>query len=181
MAPPQHVVIGWDTSGSNREVLPAQVRAGIRLIRRLSPDRDYLSLYRVDATTQELFDNPPLASRDQLQTLLFQELRTPAKQPGTHPGTFWVIVSARARSSQRPLTVVFFTDGEDEQPGALTSSQKAAIEELAANRRVVKITIVGVKSETRASLRRALAPLGNRLEIRGSGELRSDLPVGQGR
>ena len=165
---PIRVLIGWDTSGSNRTRLPEDTRLGIQLIRALDADRDTIKLFRVDRDVQEFFDQKPPESRETLDQLLIQQLRSPAQKRLTRPAKFWKEILPDVRKSQEPVLVVLLTDGEnDDQSLPALREFHQAIADLARCLNLQRVCIWGVENETRHTLRQDLAPFGDRLSIHG--------------
>lgn len=175
-AGPDHwIIAGWDTSGSNRRRLAAEVRAGAGLIRRFEPSRTRLSCFRVDAVCTEFFDNLPPEGLERLLGMLVKALREPALARGTKPAPFWTAAAERAEEAACPTLVIYHTDGEidDHSPVAMRAL-RAAVARLAANPRVRRVALWGVTPASRAELRREFAPLGDRLEIRGEDDMNAE-------
>ena len=162
----RHLFAGFDTSGSMRPRLAAAAATGARLAGRLDPDRDELTLYRVERDTQELRDGPAPDSGTAMQQEVVAELARPAARPGTFPVRFWAEVARRIRAERRPAAVVLFSDGDndDGQPEA-AQAIRAAAADLSANPAVRLVAVCGVSPENRAALRAEFAPLGDRFEL----------------
>lgn len=162
------VLVGWDTSGSNRSRLPEDTRLGMRLIRRLDPDRDTIKLYRVDHQVDVFYDQRPPASREALQQLLVQELQPRARKRMTRPVSFWRQALADIGKSRQPSVIVLLTDGEnDDQSPRARGELRAVAKELARSEHLQRVCIWGVKNASRGPLQRDFAVLGDRLSIHG--------------
>lgn len=165
---PVDQVVGLDTSLSARRRLPAYVQAAARLTRRVNAAGGHSTLYRVDHQTLEFYDGVAPSGTEKIQELLVRELAPRPNRAGTHPAEFWHAAATRAAASRRDMVVALIGDGgnDDRSPEAM-AKLRAAVERLAASPRVRRVLVWGVIPETREQLRADLAPLGNRLEIRG--------------
>jgi len=175
---PQLMIMGFDGSGSNRPELAAQAEAGVGVLRRLSPGNDRMYLYRVAWTTDEIASGRLPARRGELRRLLIQEISQRAPRGGTRPAFFWKAAAGCAEQSKLPSEVIFFTDGENDD--ASTGGRemfRLATQRLAANPRVRRVSVVGVKPEHRVAVRRTMAPLGERLELPSNQELATRSPL----
>lgn len=87
-------------------------------------------------------------------------------QRKTRVDEFWVAAERHARSATGPVAILLITDGF---PDGVSIDGHRAIHTvaklLAANPRIVSVTIVGAKSGTYETLRADLGALGNRLRI----------------
>jgi len=165
---PITVVMGWDTSTSNRARLPEGTRLGVRLIRQLDPVIDRITLYRVDSEVAEFYNGHPPASREALQRLLIRELGPPPAQAVTRPAVFWREALTAVQVRQERSVVVFITDGQnDDQSGAAIQELHTTVHALAKERKVERVCIWGVENAQRRVLKRDFAPLGDRFYIRG--------------
>lgn len=160
------ILAGFDTSGSMRPRLAAAALAGSRLAGRLDPDRDTLTLYRVDRETQEFHDGPAPDSGAGLQREIVTALGREPARPGTFPALFWAEMARRAKAETHPVAVILFSDGDndDQRPGAAQAIRRAAAD-MAANPRITSVAVCGVSPGNRAALREAFAPLGGRFEL----------------
>ena len=172
---PVEAVIGVDTSGSARPRLSEYVLHASRLISHLEPGCDTLTLFRVDAQTQEFYRDTVHGGREAaLKRFLIEVARQP-KRSCTLPELFWREVAERSAKAQHPVCIVYFSDGDNDD---LRPESEAALhrlgEDLAANRRIVAVHLVGITTANRACWERCFAPLGDRLTLAGENEIEID-------
>jgi hypothetical protein len=138
------------------------------MVRRFEPGRDRVTLYRLDRSAAEFYDAAAPASLERLQDLLVRELEDRPARSGTRPAEFWQAAADRADRARSPLVVLLLTDGgnDDRTPDGLAALREA-VERLARNPRVRRVCVWGVLPGQRAEVRADLAPLGDRLEVRG--------------
>jgi hypothetical protein len=155
-----------DRSRSAQEGLPASIEAACSLAVQLQPNRDRLTLYRVERGADPFYDDPPFASREPLQALFIKELSVPPRLNRTFPEAFLRQAADDARNWRGPVLIAFFWDGGNDDGSAHgLSAYRAAIRRLAANPRVRGVGIFGVRRQNWAGVKRGFAPLGERLEI----------------
>lgn len=165
-APGVRVFAGFDVSGSMHPRLAAAALAGSRLAGRLDPGRDTLTLYRVDRQTEEFQDGPAPDSGAGLQREIVAALRKEPVRPGTFPASFWAETARRAKAETRPVSIILFSDGDndDQRPEAAQAIRRAAAD-MAQNPHVTNVSVCGVSPGNRAALRDTFAPLGGRFEL----------------
>lgn len=163
---PVVVVGGVDTSPSAREHLPAFARTFSRLSGVLSPKRDRIAVFRVDARCAEVYDGLAHGSSERAMRALVSPLGEEASGRGSRADAFWSAAARKvaADRSQAVVAVVFATDGHaDGVDGKGHAEIRAAATRLAADRRVRFVAVVGASTGTREEIRRDLDPLGARL------------------
>lgn len=160
------VVGGVDTSPSAREHLPAFARSFSRLSGVLSPKRDRVVLFRVDARCAEIYDGAAHGSSERAMRALVSPLGEEAHGRGSRADAFW---SAAARKvaedrSQAVIAVVLATDGYPDGVDEKGHAEiRSAATRLATDRRVRVVAVIGASTGTREEIRRDLTPLGTRL------------------
>lgn len=173
----RHLVVGADSTASGGHRITDHARTAMRLVRQLSHRRDAFTLLRVERTTTEIVGATPPSARQTLQSQLTSAFASSSSKGGTCPAGFWTAAADSCSRSDRSVEIIFFTDGENDDASLKGQRQLAeAVRRLAAHPRLVRVTVAGVMPENRASLRRVLAPLGNRLQLIGPDEL-SDLDL----
>lgn len=161
-----HVYAGLDTSASCRAYLGLSATLCTRQALGLDPDRDRLTLYRLDSTTHEFFDAYAPESGDRLQRTIVTEVSSVSGTRGTFPALFWTAAAARAEADAGPVTVEIFSDGDnDDQTAESAATIRAAARRLAANPRVSGVWVFGAEPRNWATLRAAFAPMGDRLHL----------------
>lgn len=158
-APGVLVIGGVDASGSTRDGLLAQGAFWSRkIVARLDPARDYLSVYRVDRQTHEITSGPAPTSARRFSRDLVREVRSENEQGGTYPAAFWQQAAQEAQASSLPVIVYFFSDGDNDDQSARGLEQlRVATRRLAANPKVRAIYLFGIESGNRTPLRAAFA------------------------
>jgi hypothetical protein len=175
---PLRVFTGIDASESARKGLGAYVLLTTQMANRLTPNRDHLTLYRVDHDVQEFSDKPVAGGTDALTTAIVREVQQVTPTRNTLPAKFWGNVAARAEAQVHTerdthIVVVLFTDGDnDDQTAGSKAALKEAARRLGALPQVSAVIIAGVERRSRAYLRDCFdAPLGARLHLIGAGEM----------
>jgi len=168
---PLCLVIGSDNSRSNRTQAGAGALSAARLGSELASS-DTLTLVRVNATAEEYFAGPPPVSRTQTLEIILNALKDAPPRKGTFPLLFWRDVAERCAQADAPVFAVFYTDGENDDQSAQTrSALRKVIRELAADKHLRFVALVGAKPQTRAGLRRDFAPLKRRFDIFAPGTI----------
>lgn len=163
---PRHLYAGLDTSASWRPHLGVSAMLCARQALGLDPDHDRLTLYRLDSTTREFFDDPAPESGDRLQRTIVTEVASVSETRGTFPALFWTAAAARAEADAGPVTVEVFSDGDNDDLTARSASTiRAAARRLAANPRVSGVWVFGAEPRNWAILRAEFAPLGGRFHL----------------
>ncbi|MGV3615172.1 MAG: hypothetical protein ACO1SV_07535 [Fimbriimonas sp.] len=163
---PALVVGGVDTSPSAREHLPGYARSISRLSGVLSPKRDRIAVFRVDALCAEVYDGAAHGSAERALRSLVPALREEARGTGSRVDAFWSAAAEKVAADRVPSAIAValatdgFADGVDADGHA--EIRKAATR-LAADPRVKVVAVVGAATGTREEVRRDLAPLGTRL------------------
>ena len=172
---PVEVGIGIDTSGSARPCLSQYVMQASRFTANLEQGEDLLTLYRVDYETQEFYRDRVRGGREAaLKRFLAEVTRLPVRNR-TLPEVFWREAVKRSENSVRPVALLYFSDGDNDD---MNTKSKAALRalamQLAANRHVVCVALIGVKTINRAYWNDCFACLGDRLVVAGENEISVD-------
>ena len=158
-------LVGIDISASNRKNLPGSVVSVSRFGSSLGPC-DQLALYRVSSVAEEFYSGPPPSSRQKLQELIIAQVREVPRRRGTFPVKFWEEAALRSAGNGRPVLVLLYSDGEnDDMSNESRVSLKHVARRLAANTRVRFVGVVAASPKTRRSLRDAFTPLGHRFAL----------------
>lgn len=168
----RHVYLGLDTSASWRSCLGVSATLCARTALRLDPNHgDRLTLYRLDSSAREFCDGPAPESGDRLQRTIITEVQSVSQTRGTFPARFWTAVAERAQADASSVAIGSvaigcFSDGDnDDQTAAAQTEIRRAARRLAANPRVVSISIWGAAPRNWAALRAEFAPLGDRFHL----------------
>ncbi len=157
-----------DSSASWRKAgLGKSIIAAAKLSSQLDPNKDRLTLYRVDERLNEFYDQAPLSRKEAMLTIARHVGRTSAYS-GTYPAAYWREVARRALQEQGLIIICLWSDGDNDDMAASSRLviQQAA-QKLASNPRVIGVFVLGAKGteENWAALRRDLGALGNRLHL----------------
>jgi hypothetical protein len=175
LRPSAHLYLGFDRSRSAQAWLSDFVAAGCRLVLRMDPDRDRLTLYRVERVTEPFFDNAPPASSERLQEIIIPEMKNAPRADRTFPALFLQHVVRAAESGSELILVGFYWDGGNDDLSAQGQRRyRDTIRRLAANSRVVGVGLFGVQRENWSSVQADFAPLGDRLEIHSPRDMDPD-------
>ena len=170
-----HLYVGLDTSGSWRPYLGVSASLCAQQAVGLNPDRDKLTLFRMDSSTREFSNGSAPESTEQIQQVIVAEVNSTSATRGTFPARFWAAAAERAESDSGPVTVEAFSDGDNDDLSAKSlSAMKAAARRLAVNPHVSGVYIFGAEPRNWAILRGEFAPLGNRLHLISPPELTAD-------
>jgi hypothetical protein len=169
-----HVMVGFDTSKGDRQLLASAVLATTRLTRQLQLDRDRLTLFRMDRETREFFDQEVPHSTRALQRTIVSAVEDAPRVSGTFPTKFWSITANRAAQDEQPTAVILFSDGDNDATPDATGTLRAAAQKLAANPNVAVVAVYGALPTNWAWLRDCFQPLGDRFRLAGP----TDLNVG---
>jgi len=173
--PGRHVYAGLDTSGSWRPYLGVSAALCARQALRLDPDRDRLTLYRLDSGTREFSDGPAPESADRLQRTIIAEAQAVSPTRGTFPARFWAAVADRVGQDRGPAVIEVFSDGDNDDPSARSRAEiRRAAARLAACPRVSGVWAFGAAARNWATLRAEFAPLGERFHLCGPTEMTAD-------
>lgn len=167
-----HVYAGLDASGSARKHLGNYVIVTKGVTEQLLPERDWLTLFRVDNETREFMDEPCSGDTEQNFKTLVEEVRTQSKQSRTLPAKFWETVLERVSTDTRPSLILLFSDGDNDdlRPASWKAIRQYATQ-LAACRHVKAVVFCGATKENWAKIRAAFAPLGPRLHLKSPNQL----------
>lgn len=167
-----HLYAGLDTSASWRPYLGVSATLCSRQALRLDPNHDRLTLYRLDSSTREFSDDFAPQSGDRLQRTIVTEAASLSGTRGTFPARFWTAVSKRAEGDRGTVVIEIFSDGDnDDQTARSSSAIKAAAHRLAANPHVAGVWVFGAQARNWAALRGEFAPLGDRFHLCGPTEM----------
>ena len=181
-APTSHLYVGLDTSGSFRPYLGVAATLCARQAMGLDPDRDRLTLYRLDSSTREFSDGPAPDSADRLQRAIVTEVQAPSDARGTFPARFWESVADRLPGDTGPVTVEVFSDGDnDDETAASAGAIRRAARRFAADPHVVSLCVFGADPRCWATLRAEFAPLGGRFHLCSPPEMTADRVVSAAR
>jgi hypothetical protein len=174
-APSCHVYAGLDTSASWRPFLGVSATLCARQALHLDPDRDFLTLYRLDSSTREFTNGSAPESGEKIQRVIIHEVGAVSATRGTFPAKFWTAAAARAKSDPGSVVVEIFSDGDNDDQSAQASSEiKTAARSLAANPNVSAVWIFGAEPRNWATLRTEFAPLGDRFHLCSPPEMTID-------
>jgi len=172
---PCHLYAGLDTSASWRPYLGVSATLCARQALRLEPKHDALTLYRLDSSTREFSDGPAPESGDRLQRTIVSEAASVSSTRGTFPARFWAAVTRRAEGDAGTVVIEIFSDGDNDDLTAQSSSAiKAAAHRLARNPRVAGVWVFGAQPRNWATLRAEFAPLGDRFHLCSPTEMTLD-------
>lgn len=173
--PARHLYVGLDTSASFRPCLGLAATLCARQALRLDPDRDRLTLYRLDSSTREFSDGPPPESGERLQRTIIAEVQGESATRGTFPARFWQAVAGRVQGDAAPVVIEIFSDGDnDDQTQQAADAIRRAARALAADPHVESVSVLGAAPRNWATLRAEFAPLGDRFHLCGPTELTMD-------
>lgn len=173
--PARHLYVGLDTSASFRPCLGLAATLCARQALRLDPDRDRLTLYRLDSSTREFSDGPAPESGERLQRTIIAEVQSVSSTRGTFPARFWTAVAARVPGDAAPVAIEIFSDGDnDDQSRQAADAIRRAARALAADPHVESVSVLGAAPRNWATLRAEFAPLGDRFHLCGPTELTMD-------
>lgn len=173
-SPSQHVFVAIDTSGSARTMLGAYARGASSVAMQLEPGLDRLTVFRFDHAPVEIYDGSAPESSEKFKRMLVSNLDGSATRKGTAPGRLLKLVAEwrKRGSNPHPATVVVYTDGGNDDLSAEGAKEyRKAIRELAADDKLVKLILVGVRAGQREAIRQRLAPLGNRVLVQGEDDM----------
>jgi hypothetical protein len=166
--PSRHLYLGLDTSGSAREQIGGFRGVTVGLAETLTPERDRLTVYRVDRKTSEFYDRVYAGDVESLARTVVAETSVSAQgDEGTRLAEFWEQIATRAATEQgSEITICLLADGfnDDVRPASWERIQ-AAVRKLAANPRVRGVVLCGFHADTWQQWRTTLAPLGGRLHL----------------
>lgn len=170
---PVNVMVGLDASKSVRVAQEGRtplLGAGVNLVAQLGetldPDRDHLTVFRVDWRTQEFFDATAPSDPEAFQHTVIEQMKPLPQREGTFPALFWVEVARRAEEAPHPVAILFTGDADnDDLSEASLRAMRAAGVALGKNPRVVAVYISGANPKNWARLRDIFAPLGKRLHL----------------
>lgn len=172
---PCHLYAGLDTSASWRPYLGVSATLCARQALRLDPDHDTLTLFRLDSSTREFSDGPAPESGDRLQRTIVSEAASVSGTRGTFPARFWKIVAGRAEGDTSTVVIETFSDGDNDDLTAPSSSAiKAAARQLAQNPHVAGVWVFGAQPRNWETLREEFAPLGDRFHLCSPTEMTLD-------
>ncbi len=161
-----HLYAGLDTSASWRPYLGVSATLCARQALRLDPDHDSLTLYRLDSSTREFSDGHAPESGDRLQRTIVSEAASVSGTRGTFPARFWTAVTQRAAGDAGTVVIEIFSDGDNDDLTARSSSAiRTAAHRLAQNRHVAGVWVFGAQPRNWATLRGEFAPLGDRFHL----------------
>ena len=87
---------------------------------------------------------------------------------GTFPALFWTEVADRAKDASTPVVIVLYPDGGSDAPVEMSRWQMLrAAKSLAANPKVLSVTLSSLDPAHRAESRRLFGVLGNWLHLMG--------------
>lgn len=172
---PVDVGIGIDTSGSARPHLSRYLLQASRFTANLEPGEDLLTLYRVDYETQEFYRDRVRGGREAALTRFLAEVtRLPARSR-TLPEVFWREAVKRSENSARPVALLYFSDGDNDDMSAQSNAAlRALAARLAANKHVVCVAMIGVNTANSAYWNDCFACLGDRFVISGENDISVD-------
>lgn len=167
-----HAFVGIDTSQSARSYLGAYALMSSQLAGRLVPQQDRLTLFRLDYYVQEFSDASVAGSREKIFQSMITQIKPGAQQGGTRPAVFWSEIARRAQAEQDRVIIVFFSDGDNDDPKPESKvALKTAAKALAKNPRVVSVVICGAEPRNWAQLRKCFDPLGTRFHLISPSEM----------
>ena len=176
---PVGVLVGLDASDSVRAqhegqspLLGASVNLVAQLGETLDPNRDRLTVFRVDSQTQEFYDAKAPRDPEAFHHTVIQRMKPRPRRGGTFPARFWAEVARRAQGASRPVAVLYAgdADNDDFTAAALDAMRRAGLA-LGKNPRVAAVYICGANPKNWAGLRRVFAPLGDRLHLQAPSEM----------
>lgn len=163
----QECIFGMDMSPSNKH----QIQPGLVFASQLGTARGnpphLLTAFSVDSSCKQILNRVHMPrSGEAFLEQVSHRLSFDPNQRKTRVDEFWVAAERHARSATGPVAILLITDGF---PDGVSIDGHRAIHTvaklLAANPRIVSVTIVGAKSGTYETLRADLGALGNRLRI----------------
>ncbi len=167
-----HLYAGLDTSASWRPYLGVSATLCARQALALDPDRDFLTLYRLDSSTREFSDGPAPESSDRLQRVIVREAASVSDTRGTFPARFWNTVAGRAEGDTGTVVIEIYSDADNDD---MTAQSQADIcrsaRRLAANPHVRGVWVFGAQPRNWSTLRREFGPLRDRFHLCSPAEM----------
>lgn len=176
---PVVVFTGLDGSDSVREQSQGQaplLGAGVNLVALLGevldPNRDRMTVFRVDWQVREFYDGHAPRDPEAFHHTLIQHMKPRPERSRTLPALFWVEVARRAQDAAHPVAILYAgdADNDDLTAASLDTMRRAALA-LGKNPRVVAVYICGANPKNWAGLRAVFAPLGDRLHLQAPSEM----------
>lgn len=163
------LVVGYDTTGSDRAHLGAEVACFARETRDLYGVP--MTSYRLDDRCVEILDGPAPGRGDDLLRILKRELSHPPLHRGTRPSAFWALAASDVASTDGPAVVILTGDADDDYQSPQEQRQIAAsARRIAANPQSV-VEFLGIAPDNRERARQLFSQLGERLILRGPAEV----------
>lgn len=167
VAPESELILVKDYSGSSAQASKHQ-DAEVVLALDNAPPHTHLDLFRMGATTEEIFSGSlDDASTESITKTLKQETDLADDRKGTNFAKMAEAVSKAAASSRaKVVRVEIFTDGGDDflDPGSVARYRKAA-SAICKDQRLAPVIFSGVRPEYREAIRTAWKDAGNKLQI----------------
>ena len=158
--PGVHTYAGVDDSVGMEPHLGQETNLLTALNGRLDPDKDFLTLLRVNYAATEFFNDPPPDSTEELRGLLLRTFRARPARDGTRPAQFFREIARRTAHETRTTVVVYLSDGDQDFPAAQEEpALQSAGKSLAGTPNVKAVILCGASPENWAAWRRRFAML----------------------
>jgi len=165
-----------DTSASNRDNLPKETDELANLTLRVDSSSSWLSVFRIDSDLRQLHDGPIPDSGEAFLSDLLPALQPLTGKDNTYVQRALVAVSERLRGISGQAVVILWTDWYCEGMTASDHSTLTnAAKELANNRQVRAVMVVGAAPSNTEALHKDLAPLAKKLRVFQAGSLDEQL------
>lgn len=139
-----------------------------------APSHTYLDLFRMGATTEEIFAG---SLDDTSPEVIIKTLRQETSRADSRKGTNFAkmaqaVAKAVSASHAAKIQIRIFTDGGNDflDKASLESYRKAALM-ICRDRRLKSVTFTGVKPEYREPIRNIWAACGTKLQIQNSDQI----------
>jgi len=174
--PTHTVIMCFDRSGSARAGLPASVLAAARIMTTLNARHTTVICYRMDRACTEFYAGKPLHSREATTELLIQYLKE-LPEDMTYPALFWEEMASRFGHLVTPITIVCFTDGENDDQSLESRRAIRDAAAILARNEFLRVMLVGLYPETRKEARNAFAAFGDRLTLTSFNDCQISTPT----
>lgn len=163
---PMRYEMAINASASNSFQLGLSIYLASRLAGMIDT-ADFLNLYRVDVKSIPLPSGPAPTDTMRFQADLVDSLQALAVETGTHSLGFWEKCYHNLTPKQ-PVTLIYFTDGFEEQAtDAEIQELRATGKLLAASKSIRSVCLLGVNPRMNALWNSVFHDMGNRFHMYG--------------